>query len=318
MYRINRNKVDDARSVFEGLLPDPRNRKGVCTFLAEAIEFASALNNDNWNLNVDSAGQLVRFNTGATYCVRIDRDKLIVLVDRAELSDDLLRSITGVTFVGGSGDNQVKEDTPEDLPDRLVDVPGSIACWLPLHQAGNFTTLLAACNRSYIVKAIEGTKIGKHMRAAHASGGVAYLAEYYAGYLTQPSYTESSTPTWKSWASEDEAAVTEALKRDQEERLERLRRAPKKTRARLVHQFVFDRNPDVVAEVLHRASGHCERCGVTAPFIRDSNGTPYLEVHHKKPLSEGGDDTVKNCIALCPNCHRWAHYGASTYLDNSF
>jgi 5-methylcytosine-specific restriction protein A len=34
-----------------------------------------------------------------------------------------------------------------------------------------------------------------------------------------------------------------------------------------------------------------------------------LEVHHKKQLSEGGEDTVENAIALCPNCHREAHYG---------
>lgn len=33
------------------------------------------------------------------------------------------------------------------------------------------------------------------------------------------------------------------------------------------------------------------------------------EVHHKVPLSAGGDDTVENAIALCPNCHRKAHFG---------
>jgi len=38
-----------------------------------------------------------------------------------------------------------------------------------------------------------------------------------------------------------------------------------------------------------------------------------LEVHHKVPLAEGGDDTVENAIALCPNCHRHAHYGKTTY-----
>nr|WP_275041241.1 HNH endonuclease signature motif containing protein [Halomonas meridiana] len=46
-----------------------------------------------------------------------------------------------------------------------------------------------------------------------------------------------------------------------------------------------------------------------APFNRKSDGSPYLEVHHRKPLAEGGDDTVANAIALCPNCHRAAHYG---------
>lgn len=72
---------------------------------------------------------------------------------------------------------------------------------------------------------------------------------------------------------------------------------------------VFRRNPDVVAEVLVRASGTCEHCNQPAPFRRMKDGTPYLEVHHKKTLATGGSDTVGNAIALCPNCHRKMHYG---------
>src|SRR5450830_989360 len=66
----------------------------------------------------------------------------------------------------------------------------------------------------------------------------------------------------------------------------------------------FLRNPDVVAEVLRRASGQCERCHNPAPFQRKKDNTPYLEVHHKKQLAAGGEDTVENAAALCPNCHR--------------
>lgn len=65
----------------------------------------------------------------------------------------------------------------------------------------------------------------------------------------------------------------------------------------------------MVAEVLYRANGHCENCKSAAPFLRDLDNSPYLEVHHKKTLADGGDDTVENAIALCPNCHRKAHYG---------
>lgn len=70
----------------------------------------------------------------------------------------------------------------------------------------------------------------------------------------------------------------------------------------------YDRNPDVVAEVLHRANGVCECCNRTAPFI-NVNGESYLEVHHVLPLSQNGEDTVENAEALCPNCHREKHYG---------
>lgn len=71
----------------------------------------------------------------------------------------------------------------------------------------------------------------------------------------------------------------------------------------------FIRNQFVIAEVLLRAQGICESCMMPAPFLRQSDGTPYLEVHHKVKLADGGDDTVENAMAVCPNCHRQAHYG---------
>lgn len=72
---------------------------------------------------------------------------------------------------------------------------------------------------------------------------------------------------------------------------------------------IYIRNADVVAEILHRARGTCERCEKSAPFARRKDGTPYLEVHHITRLAEGGEDTVDNAIALCPNCHRELHFG---------
>lgn len=72
---------------------------------------------------------------------------------------------------------------------------------------------------------------------------------------------------------------------------------------------VFERSPHVVAHVLRRAKGRCEQCGQPAPFARKSDGSPYLEVHHIQTLAVGGLDTVANARAVCPNCHREAHYG---------
>ena len=75
--------------------------------------------------------------------------------------------------------------------------------------------------------------------------------------------------------------------------------------------IAFVRSPYVVAEVLERAAGHCERCMQPAPFVRAKDGTPYLEVHHKVRLADGGYDTVDNATALCPNCQRRSHHGHS-------
>lgn len=94
-----------------------------------------------------------------------------------------------------------------------------------------------------------------------------------------------------------------------EKRKVRLNVANKLPASVIVQTTVYRRNPDVVAEVLSRAAGVCERCEKPAPFLRAKDSTPYLEVHHKIRLSNGGEDTVKNAIAICPNCHRELHFG---------
>lgn len=73
--------------------------------------------------------------------------------------------------------------------------------------------------------------------------------------------------------------------------------------------YAFIRSPDIVAEALMRANGICEKCKKKAPFLRKNDGTPYLEVHHIKSLSDGGTDSLENVIAICPNCHRKFHFG---------
>src|SRR5215208_5581705 len=52
-----------------------------------------------------------------------------------------------------------------------------------------------------------------------------------------------------------------------------------------------------------------EGCSTPAPFVR-SDGTPYLEPHHLRRLSDGGPDHPAHVIALCPTCHRRVHAGA--------
>jgi 5-methylcytosine-specific restriction protein A len=85
-----------------------------------------------------------------------------------------------------------------------------------------------------------------------------------------------------------EEDVAASRKLSKEERQIRLNLAPKIPEVMLITQRVYKRNPDVVAHVLERANGVCEGCGKPAPFNRASDSTPYLEVHHKLPLSQGG------------------------------
>lgn len=94
-----------------------------------------------------------------------------------------------------------------------------------------------------------------------------------------------------------------------ENRLNRLKQAPKKPEVEYTISKSFKRNADVVAEVLSRAKGICEKCELPAPFLKKKDKSPFLEVHHIQQLANGGDDTVENAIALCPNCHRECHFG---------
>ena len=67
----------------------------------------------------------------------------------------------------------------------------------------------------------------------------------------------------------------------------------------------FIRNAPVAEYVKGIARGQCDLCRSPAPFSHKSN--PYLECHHVIWLSQGGEDTVDDAVALCPNCHRRMH-----------
>lgn len=127
----------------------------------------------------------------------------------------------------------------------------------------------------------------------------------------------AQTQNWARHEVEFQQSVEKALKDNAKKRQQRLQDAPKLPAKSMMQIEVFRRNPDVVAEVLLRAKGKCERCQQAAPFKRKSDGTPYLEVHHKRQLADDGEDTVENAEALCPNCHRKEHFGLSDAAGNS-
>lgn len=74
------------------------------------------------------------------------------------------------------------------------------------------------------------------------------------------------------------------------------RKAVYRFRSRAIHLYV-----------LRRADGRCEGCRKAAPFDK-ADGSAYLEPHHTTCLADDGPDHPAKVIALCPNCHRRAHY----------
>lgn len=68
----------------------------------------------------------------------------------------------------------------------------------------------------------------------------------------------------------------------------------------------YARNEYVSEYAKRLANGICQLCNQAAPF-QDNKGMPYLETHHIAWLARGGEDTIFNTVALCPNCHKRMH-----------
>ncbi|MCK9338244.1 MAG: HNH endonuclease [Arcobacteraceae bacterium] len=71
---------------------------------------------------------------------------------------------------------------------------------------------------------------------------------------------------------------------------------------------IYLRNNALRALVKARANYSCEMPDCDYIAFEKENGEKYIEVHHLIPLSEGGEDSISNTVALCPTCHRKIHY----------
>ncbi len=98
----------------------------------------------------------------------------------------------------------------------------------------------------------------------------------------------------------------QARKLSNEEIQNRAKNAKKKPGHRDTVSQQYDRDPWVAEHAKRRANGICKLCLQPAPF-KNKVGEPYLETHHIVWLSKGGDDTIENTVALCPNCHSKMH-----------
>jgi 5-methylcytosine-specific restriction protein A len=152
---------------------------------------------------------------------------------------------------------------------------------------------------SCLIKTVDGTPLKKRERA----GNWAYVRKAPEWLGTMPEAVLGDVE------KEFEKRLSDSQKDSSAVRQERLAKAPTLPEAVQVVSRVYRRNADVVAEVLYRAKGKCEECHSPAPFPRASDGSPYLEAHHRIMLSHGGEDTVENALAVCPNCHRKLHFG---------
>jgi len=78
---------------------------------------------------------------------------------------------------------------------------------------------------------------------------------------------------------------------------------------RMASTTVYNRDPAIVAFARRRSDYSCEMPGCDYQGFTKDSGEQYIETHHMIPMAEGGEDSIFNVAAVCPNCHKELHYG---------
>lgn len=109
--------------------------------------------------------------------------------------------------------------------------------------------------------------------------------------------------TFQTW---QEKKHKHAKKLSQQELLNRAQKSNPQSNEYKTTVKQYARNEYVCEYAKRLANGICQLCNQAAPF-QDNKGMPYLETHHITWLARGGEDTIFNTVALCPNCHKRMH-----------
>ncbi len=203
------------------------------------------------------------------------------------------------------------------LPEAAREIwPKNFAKPLLLSDVDDFEELRLAIGRSAAAHARQGDSSGNMRKQLRLEAEAPLGKSTTRSELEALLIAHNSIATWTEQPTADQAALHERARRARQRaespgRGESIPRPPGELKPDLEETKTsrFIRDPNVVAWVMANTQGVCEACGTDAPFVR-SDGEPYLEVHHVRPLAEGGPDTTDNAIACCPNCHRALHHSS--------
>ena len=78
-----------------------------------------------------------------------------------------------------------------------------------------------------------------------------------------------------------------------------------------IYTTTYERDPKVRRAFLRGKHLKCKVCGFDFVKVYGQLGAGYIEVHHKKSVSEGEriTDLDNDLVMLCSNCHRMIHRG---------
>ncbi len=73
----------------------------------------------------------------------------------------------------------------------------------------------------------------------------------------------------------------------------------------------YERDPKARKACIEHYGATCDICGFDFEVAYGSMGKSYIQVHHRKPLGEIGEeysvDPVEDLLPVCPNCHAMIH-----------
>ena len=252
----------------------------------------------------------------------------IPLVPGDELSNGKLVEIFQCSSQGGMR-RSLRTDTLVVVSNHVSSIYGdrweqNILYYTGMGQVGD-QSLDGNQNKTLFESRTNG--VGVHLFEVFKKGRYIYVGEVELGappfQETQPDVNHNMRSTWvfpivlksggeplavslEDFRSVQDIHAKKVSKYSDSQLLALLPAEGNKPSKRATQYYEYCRDPHVVTAALRRSKGICQLCDGPAPFVK-KDGTPFLEVHHIQPLSEGGEDTLRNCVALCPNCHRKVH-----------
>ena len=86
-----------------------------------------------------------------------------------------------------------------------------------------------------------------------------------------------------------------------------LRKTTSRAEKREYIQEVFARDPKWMSAAKRLFKSECMMGDCSLTFAKP-DGSPYIEVHHIKPLCEDGENDIWNLATICAHHHRMAHF----------
>lgn len=285
--KLDRTDKEDAREVFEFLLPDERIRPACIELLAKSIQMANQLDADRWGVSLFP--NFIRMNVGRIEVLYIGPDIIRINLDSETLphfSPELEVEIRNSDF---------------------KHVPNATECTFPAEQAESLFPQVQESQAKLLQKAAR-TYFQQSRKDAHSTGVIEYLKDYLNQPLPQPAYFNSSQESDSQTQVElSKIDKTELLPDIEQEVISGLEGGKK-----FVTHLRRERKPSIVKakknQVLNETGKlACEACGFD---FKQVYGEDFAEAHHRAPLSaiEIEVETTPNDLAiLCANCHRMIH-----------